>query len=297
MPDKMQQTGNADVAASEGEHTDALTTGATVSGKRARPRWQRWLMWASVRLLLVAGVGAGIGTVQMRARPPDLMAHAHRIASLAKAEGYYWTPNGELRLYEYRPEGTATLRWNQATQSTTFEELLMPGKDSFFQDPMRDVGPYVQTFAEGDKQFKIISAFNEPQHYSLSRPMPKPDYLWKIKVVPDMQTSFSSVSLSPDGKRIAYKCLVPHIEWRDAIMQRLRRGYKAPFRGQGAAILISAVDGSRTDILGVVKDDMPNKPPYSKSGTAFSLQGLFWCPDGKHLSFAYGDGVYEVPVN
>ena len=296
MPGKMQQMGNADVAASEGEHADAVTTDAAVPCKRVRPRWQRCLLWASVRLLLLAGVGVGIGTVQMRARPPDLMAHAHRIASLARANGYYWTPKGELRLYAYQGHGTAALRWNEATQSTTFVEMLKPVKGQAFLNVMQDQRPSVNTARWQDKEVRILGAYKTYQPYPAGKPQPEPDYTWKIRVRTDLWSMPFSVALSPDGKKVAYMCLVPHIEWRDTIMQRLRRGYKAPFRGQGAAILISAVDGSRTDILGTVKDDMPNKPPYSKSGTSFSLQGLFWCPDGKHLSFAYGDGVYEVPV-
>lgn len=276
----------------------AREEGEEVTPKRLRPRWQRWLLWSSVRLLLLAGVGAGVGTVQWRrTRPLDLMACSKRLAFLANATGYYWTPQGELRLYQYQRNGTASLKWDQATQKALFVEMLKPPKGQAFADPNRNIGPHVQTISRQDKQVLTIGAYKKWQVHAPGKPIAKPDYTWKIKAVPNMDALFIETALSPDGKRIAYKCFVPRVDWRDEILRRMRRGYKQPFRGQGAAILVSAVDGSQTKVVGVVKEDMPALPSrFSQSGTISALQAIYWRPDGKHLSFAYGDGVYEVPV-
>ena len=273
---------------------------SVVTPTRLRPRWQRWLLWSSVRLLILMGVGAGVGTVQWRrTHPPDLMAHVKRIASIAKASGYHWTSTGELRLFRHARKGTESLRWNQTTQTATVVEMLKPVKGQAFVDPARNIGPHMQAFYQQDKQsqIEIIEASNHWQAYTPGKPRPNPDYVWRIKSAPNVYSTFTDMSLSPDGSRIAYKCLMPRLDWRDEFWRRVRRGYQAPFRGQGAAILVSTVDGARTDVIGTVKEDMPaSYSRYSQSGTTFSLQSVYWCPDGRHLSFAYGDGVYEVSV-
>ncbi len=287
MPDSAEEE-KSEAMREEGEADTPKTP------KRLRPRWQRWLLWSSVRLFLLLGVGAGVGTVQWRSRPPDLMAHAKRIASIAGAGGYYWTPRGELRLYRNQRNGTASLKWDQATQSATFVEMLKPPKGQFFADPNRTKGPFATSSRRQDQQSQvlIVEAYKKDQPYTRDKPMPNADYTWKIRAMPGLQADFYDTALSPDGKRIAYKSLIPNVDWRDEIMRRVRRGYQPPYRGQGAVILISSVDGSRTEMLGKVKEDMP----ATRSGTTYSLQCFYWRPDGKHLTFAYGDGVYEVPV-
>ena len=265
--------------------------------KRLRPRWQRWLLWSSVRLLLLAGVGVGVGTVEWRSRPPDLMAHAKRIASISGASGYYWTPKGELRLYRFTGNATASLKWDQSTQSVAFVETL-PKLNGQIVRPMSDYNLFVIRPNQKSTQTKTVYGYTTHPTWTIYYDaLPKPDYIFKVKTLPNMIQDHQDVALSRDGKRIAYVGWMPHQNWRDVFWQRLKSGYKPPFRGYGGAILVSAVDGSRTDIVGTVEQEGPDPHTlYSRSGTTFSLQGVFWCPDGKHLSFAYGDGVYEVPV-
>ena len=277
----------------------AQETGSVEIGKRLRPRWQRWLLWSSVRLLVLAGAGAGVGTMQMRARPPDLMRHAKRIATVDAANGYFWTSKGELRLYQHQANGTASYKWDEATQKATLVGMLKSSTGQTNADPTQDTNPHAQSIRWQDKErkIKIVEASKEQEPAKRGQSRRISDYTWKIRVIQGMSASFSDFRLSQDDKQIAYACAIPHSNWGDMLMQRLRLRYHAPFRKQSVTLLISSVDGRYTEALGTLKEDMP--PPhtqYSHSGTTYSFQSLFWCPDGKHLSFMYGDGVWEVPV-
>ena len=257
--------------------------------RRSRRRNGRRLLWLVFSVGLLAILSVGI----YRARfitLPSLMDDATWIAPFDKYSTYRWNSDQEMTLYSYRVAGLAVFRWNIATRQVTLLQVKKHVSFTNFEE-----SPSVMQ-GRRINQIMVVKAWIVNPGLGKNLKMPPPDHVWKLANTEDAAINHGSCVTSPDGKYVAYTARMQRPDPLGKLLRRFKFIH-LPEPKTGVGIMVNDAEGKNARLLGFTEVEMPEKhTKYSNSGTTASLQNLQWRPDGKKLSFEYGDGIYAIPT-